>query len=282
MSAVIVPYSLDELWDALDKNPEAALLAGGTDLLVRLRSLAAKPHCMICMERLDDLKGVRIEGNEIMIGALTTHREMLCDPVVQKEIPIMVCALKNLGSPPVRNMGTLGGNIVTASPAGDTLAPLYNLNAKIELRSKNSSRRLPIESFILGPGRVDLNPGEIVSQVIITLDNRFSVHHYEKVGRRNALSCAIVSMASLLDLAEDNTISEIRLAWGSVGPTVMRLRKIENFLAGRPLTFKGIGEAIGLVQRAVNPIDDIRASADYRREVSGRLLLRLVSYACSR
>jgi xanthine dehydrogenase FAD-binding subunit len=207
---------------------------------------------------------------------------MLDNPIVQRDLPLLYSALKNLGSPPIRNMGTLGGNIVTASPAGDTLPPLYISNAHLEIRSRNSSRRVPIESFILGPGRVDMGPGEIVSQVVINKNTRFMVHHYEKVGRRSALACSVVSMAASMNISEDNTISEIRLAWGSVGPTVMRFRDIETFLVGRTLTVKGIEDAIRKVQQSVMPIDDVRASAAYRREVAGRLMLRLTGYASSR
>ncbi len=282
MSHVLVPTTLEELWTFMAENPDAMIYAGGTDLLVKIRSCAVTTDCLICMERLNELKGVRVEAGEIIIGALTTHREMLDSPIVQRDLPLLYNALKNLGSPPIRNMGTLGGNIVTASPAGDTLPPLYISNAHLEIRSRNSSRRVPIESFILGPGRVDMRPGEILSQVVINKNTRFMVHHYEKVGRRSALACSVVSMAALMNISEDNTISEIRLAWGSVGPTVMRFRDIETFLVGRTLTVRGIEDAIRKVQQSVMPIDDVRASAAYRREVAGRLMLRLTGYASSR
>jgi xanthine dehydrogenase FAD-binding subunit len=108
------------------------------------------------------------------------------------------------------------------------------------------------------------------------------VHHYEKVGRRSALACSVVSMAALMNISQDNTISEIRLAWGSVGPTIMRFRDIETFLVGRTLTVEGIEDAIRKVQQSVVPIDDVRASAAYRREVAGRLMLRLTGYSSSR
>ncbi len=279
MSHVLVPTTLEELWTFMAENPDAMIYAGGTDLLVKIRSCAVTTDCLICMERLNELKGVRVEAGEIIIGALTTHREMLDSPIVQRDLPLLYNALKNLGSPPIRNMGTLGGNIVTASPAGDTLPPLYISNAHLEIRSRDSSRLAPIESFILGPGRVDMGPGEVVSQVVINKNTRFMVHHYEKVGRRSALACSVVSMAALMNISEDNTISEIRLAWGSVGPTVMRFRDIETFLVGRTLTVRGIEDAIRKVQQSVMPIDDVRASAAYRREVAGRLMLRLTGYS---
>lgn len=282
MSQVLLPATMEELWSYMDGYPEALLYAGGTDLLVKNRSSAVKPDCLICLERMKELKGVRIEGSKIIIGALTTHREMLDDPIIQEDLPLLAQALKSLGSPPIRNMGTLGGNIVTASPAGDTLAPLYILKARLNIRSKRTNRSLPIESFIFGPGKVDLLTGEILSEVVINKDPGFTFNHYEKVGRRNALACSVVSMAALMNIEKDNAISEIRLAWGSVGPTIMRFEDIERLLEGKPLTAMGIQDAIRKVQQSVSPIDDTRASADYRRDVAGRLLLRLLSYASSR
>ncbi len=279
MSKVFMPVKPDELWGVLDENPEAVVYAGGTDLLVKLRSQHAKPACLICLERLDDFKGITTEGDEIFIGALTTHREMVGDPIVVRDLRLMATATKSLGSPPVRNMGTLAGNIVTASPAGDTLAPLYVLNAQLEIRSRSATRRAPIESFILGPGKVDLNHGEIVSRIIVSKSPKFGVHHYEKVGRRDSLACAVVSMAALVNVTDDNIISKIRLAWGSVGPTIMRFRSVESFLEGKALSIKGLSEAVRLVKESVHPIDDLRASSSYRREVAGRLLLRLIGYA---
>jgi xanthine dehydrogenase FAD-binding subunit len=204
---------------------------------------------------------------------------MLNDPIIQKDVHILTHALKQLGSPPIRSMGTLGGNIVTASPAGDTLAPLYILNAQLEIRSRNSTRRAPIESFILGPGKVDLVHGEILSRVVVRKIPKCWVHHYEKVGKRNALACSVVSMATLMNVSSNNLISNIRLAWGSVGPTVLRFGDIEHFLVGKPLTVEGLSEAINMIQELVKPIDDIRATACYRREVAGRLLLRLLKYS---
>jgi CO/xanthine dehydrogenase FAD-binding subunit len=278
MTDVFLPNDLGELWSLLNTKPEAALFAGGTDLLVKRRSGLIDPSSLVCLERIQELKGVRQQGDLIFVGALTTHRQMLAHPIIKKDYQVLSQAIAVLGSPPVRNMGTIGGNIVTASPAGDTLAPWYVLDAEIEIQSESTGRRVPISSFILGPGQVDLRQGEILAGVWTKRPHGFHIQHYEKVGRRNALACSVVSMAALMNISEDNTISEIRLAWGSVGPTVMRFREIENFLVGRPLTPRGLGDAILKVQQSVIPIDDIRASANYRREVAGKLLLRLMGY----
>lgn len=279
MMDVFLPRDLDELWRLLDIKPRATLYAGGTDLLVKMRSGLIDPPSLVCLERIQELKGVRECGDEVLIGALTTHSQLLSHVIIRKNFQVLTQAIAVLGSPPVRNMGTLGGNIVTASPAGDTLAPLYVLDAQMEIQSRSSSRRVPISSFILGPGRIDLCQGEILAGVWIKKPHGFHLQHYEKVGRRNALACSVVSMAALMKVSAKNCISEMRLAWGSVGPTVIRIPKVEDLLQGKPLTIDAFNDVISLVQAGVKPIDDIRATASYRREIAGRLLHRLVNYS---
>ncbi|MFC1580564.1 FAD binding domain-containing protein, partial [Thermodesulfobacteriota bacterium] len=156
MSNVFLPLSLDQLWAALEASPEAVLYSGGTDLLVRLRNGMAAPDHMICLERIDALQGVVDHGNEIFIGACTTHSRLLTDPLILEHFPVLKKALKELGSPPIRNMGTIGGNIVTASPAGDTLPPLYILGADLELRTRDDSRRISLGDFVKGPSMTDI------------------------------------------------------------------------------------------------------------------------------
>ncbi|MCX5872962.1 MAG: xanthine dehydrogenase family protein subunit M [Deltaproteobacteria bacterium] len=279
MTDIFLPSDLDELWRLLNIKPEAALYAGGTDLLVKRRSGLIDPPSLVCLERIQELKGVKECGDEVFVGALTTHSELLSHRVIRKHFPVLIQAIAVLGSPPVRNMGTIGGNIVTASPAGDTLAPLYVLDAQMEIRSLSSSRRVPISAFILGPGQIDLGQGEILAGVWIKRHQGFRLQHYEKVGRRNALACSVVSMAAIMRVSSDNRIYEIRLAWGSVGPTVMRFPEVERLLEGKPLTVDGLNDVIELVHAGIKPIDDIRATASYRREVAGRLLHRLINYS---
>ena len=141
MTEVFLPRSLEELWDILERYPEAAVYAGGTDLLVKLRSSIARPNYLICVERIEALKGVYDTGEEILIGAGATHTQVLEHPLIKQHFPVLAKAISVLGSPPIRHMGTIGGNIVTASPAGDTLPALYVLAAEVEIQSSNRSRR---------------------------------------------------------------------------------------------------------------------------------------------
>ncbi|MFO7597824.1 MAG: FAD binding domain-containing protein, partial [Desulfocurvibacter africanus] len=161
--------------------------------------------------------------------------------------------------------------------AGDSLPALHILKAEVVLRSRESERALPIADFIRGPGKTDLRPGEILTEVRIPSAVDFQVQHFEKVGQRNAQAIAVVSLAALVRLNRRGTVEEARLALGSVGPTVVRPREAEEALAGRRLSLTALRQAAELVRSSVSPIDDIRATAAYRREVAGNLLLRLAA-----
>jgi len=276
---VFLPKTFDELWEILSKEPEAAMYAGGTDLLVKIRSAAITPSSLVCLERIAELKGVRDHGQEVFIAAATPHSEVVEDKLIRSEFPVLASAVSVLGSPPVRHMGTIGGNIVTASPAGDTLPALHILQAEVELASASDRRRVRIGDFITGPGSVALCRGEILTGVWLQKSPSWSVHHYEKVGRRKAQACAVASLAAVLQVSESNRIDRVRLAWGSVGPTVVTSDRVEAELTGETLSLDTLRNAAHLVESVVSPIDDVRASAEYRRVVAGRLLLRLSFYA---
>lgn len=275
---VLTPRELPELFAALE-TPGAHMLAGGTDLLVRLRAAEregrALPQALVRLDGVAVLRGiVREADGSLRLGAAATHAELLAHPLLRQELPELAAALCELGSPPIRNMGTLGGNICTASPAGDSLPPLMALGAEVELASLAGTRRMALSDFITGPGRTSLKPGEVLTAVIAPPARNFQVRHFEKVGRRGALAVAVVSLASLVRL-ERGRVAEARLAWGSVGPTVWRCPEAEAALMGQRLTLTALGRVGAIVRENVRPIDDIRASADYRRQVAGNLLLRL-------
>lgn len=275
MSALVLPRSLPELWDALDAWPEARLYAGGTDLLVWLRNGKIQAERLICLERLDELRGSSEREGWIRLGAGATHAALLADPLVTQRLPLLAQALRILGSPLTRNAGTLGGNVCTASPAGDALPPLYALDAELELESRNGARRLPLARFILGPGATALAQGEILRAVWVRPAAPESIEHFEKVGRRQAMSLAVVSLAAIIERDAAGRVTRARLAWGGAGPTVLRLLDAERALLGRPLSTQSLGEAAALARACLRPIDDERASAAYRRQVGGNLLLRL-------
>ncbi len=279
MRNVLLPQTLAELWLCMESEPEATLYTGGTDLLIRLRRCGIAPPALICLERIDELHVIREEQESIWIGAAATHRRLTGDATIRQHLPVLVKALETLGSPPIRSMGTIGGNICNASPAADSLPPLYVLDAVVELRSRDNARTMPVAGFITGPGKTALQKGEVMTGIRVTKPKGFSVHHFEKVGQRKALAIAVASMAALLKASGSGIIEEARIAWGSMGPTVVRSGEVEAALAGKKMSASLCEKASLLVRQAVSPIDDLRASADYRRTVAGNLLIRLADAA---
>lgn len=279
MRAVFSPSTLEELWPLLEGEPGAALLAGGTDLLVKVRAGLASPRAYVALGRVEGLRTIREEAGAFFLGAGATHAELLEHRGVNAALPVLAAALRTLGSPPVRAAATLGGNLCTASPAGDCLPPLYALEAEVELASRGGRWRLPLDRFVLGPGRTALAPGEVLVGVRVPRPPRGALQHFEKVGQRKALAIAIASLAAVVERGPSGAVVRARLAWGSVGPTVVVCREGEQALEGAALGRASLERAAALARRTVAPLDDLRASARYRREVAGNLVLRLAAGA---
>jgi CO/xanthine dehydrogenase FAD-binding subunit len=275
MTKLYQPGSLAELWDVKEKYGEALFFAGGTDLFVKLRASGRYPPVLIGLQAVQELQCVEERGDSVFIGADATHTRLLAHPLITTHFPLLAKALRTLGSPPIRNMGAIGGNICTASPAGDTLPPLYVHRAEVEIRKGDESRRVPIHEFILGPGKTVLADGELLYGIWLKKQNAFTVHHFEKVGQRHALAIAIASFAALLKTTETGIIEEAGFAWGSVGPTVVTSKDAADALVGLPLNLKTLQGIRPIVENAVSPIDDVRASAAYRRALAGNLVARL-------
>ena len=276
---VFLPRTLDEFWNILDARPDAMPYHGGTDVLVHIKEGRIDPSALICLERIAELNGFEDRGRSVFIGAGSTHSEIMENDMVSENLPLLTKALSTLGSPPVRHAGTIGGNLGTASPAGDSLPPLYCLDARIHIVSRSGPRTVEIDRFIRGPGETDLKPGELILGVEAPKPSGFNVHHYEKVGRRRAMACSIASLAALLRVAGDGTVEAARLAWGSVGPTVTTSPEAESLLVGRRLDLDTLYKVAEAAREAVSPISDGRASADYRRQTAGNLVLRLAKYS---
>lgn len=276
MKTVLLPRSLAELWRYWENEPEARLYAGGTDLLVEMRHSLVKPKTLICLERLEELQGISEAGDFIRLGSGTTHTRLLENLLVRKHLPILAQALAVLGSPLIRNMGTIGGNICTASPAGDTLPPLYALEAEVELHHQGGFRRLPLKDFLTGPGQTTCGQGEILRSIWIPKADGYDLQHFEKVGQRAALTISIVSLAALVRRSPAGVVAKARLAWGSLGPTIVTCPAAETALVGERLTITMLRRAAACIRQAASPISDIRAGAEYRRALAGNLLLRLL------
>jgi xanthine dehydrogenase FAD-binding subunit len=248
-------------------------LAGGTDLLVAVRKGTESPNLLVYVGELPELRVLREEREGLEVGAGLTHAELLAHPATER-FPILRSVLQTIGSPAIRAMGTLGGNIVTASPAGDSLVALYLLEARVRLVSEEGERELPIWEFIVGPRKTALRQGELVRSVFLPWLSGEPQSFFRKVGRRRALIIAIASLGALV-WVRDGRVERARLALGSVAPTVIRPKEVEEALVGRPVSPEAWEDLVPHLSAATHPISDLRASADYRRKVAGRLLLAL-------
>lgn len=275
MGKVYLPGSLPEVFDILSREPGAVLFAGGTDIFVKSPPGKGNDRPFVCLERVDELKGVSDHGGEIRIGACTTHNELIANRLIGEHLPLLARAARHIGAPAVRNMGTLGGNICTASPAGDTLPPLYIYDAEVELHSGSRRRRLPLSGFIEGPGQTMLEGGEVLSAVYIRKGHGYTFCHFEKVGQRRAMAISVASFAFAAALSEYGSVEHARCAFGSVAPTVLSVDAVDRCLTGRRIDEEVLKQAAALTREGVSPISDVRASEGYRRAVAGNLVMRL-------
>ncbi len=249
-------------------------LAGGTDVFVRVRKGLWNPPFLVYVGELPELRRIEVREDGAEVGAAVTHAELLRSELSQY-LPIFRLVLEKLGAPAIREMGTIGGNVANASPAGDTLIPLYLLEARVNLVGPDGERALPIEEFVLGPGKTALGEGELIVSFWIPFPGGTPRAYFHKVGRRRALYIAVLSLGALLWL-EGGVIRDARLALGAVAPTVVRPRKVEEELRGRKLSREDLEPLCAELSAATRPITDVRGPDWYRREAAGRLLLGLL------
>ncbi len=273
----IRPVGIPELLTAL-KEKDASVICGGTDILVKMRRGLVAPKSLIDVSRLEELRGIRTVDGEIQIGAAVSESEILKDPLVIEQLPLLSEVLKRLAAVEIRSRGSLGGNLVNASPAADSAVPLLLYEAKLHLVGPTGERWVPITEFFVGPGKTVLQEGEFVRTVSVPVPPENVRAYFHKIGRRRALIISIVSVGMLIGIS-GGTVDLIRIAAGSVAPTPLRLQQAERILLHAALDDDRIGEAGQVASRSVSPIDDVRASATYRRQVTGELLQRFLQQA---
>jgi CO/xanthine dehydrogenase FAD-binding subunit len=280
--SVTVARSLPEVYDALAVRPDAQLLAGGTDFMVEVNFGHRRPDAVVALRAVPELAGWRHDGNEIVIAAGCTYTE-LEQPEFAAVVPALAQAARTVGSPQIRNAGTIGGNLGTASPAGDTLPVLAALDARIRIGSAEGTRTVMLDELIVGPKRTTLRPGEVVVEVRLPVVD--GPQEYLKIGTRNAMVIAVADLALVVDRAARS----VRVALGSVGPTILRARAAETWVAaevdwasGR-FSDPGIPAEFGRrVAVDARPIDDHRSTAAYRRHGIGVLAQRALRRAFAR
>jgi xanthine dehydrogenase FAD-binding subunit len=277
MEEKIISYRFDRLDQTLSQlNKEnCSIIAGGTDVMVLHkggRGVPPKfPKPIVFIDHLSELKQVYQNQKDLHIGACCTYSELLVNPLIPSPLK---SAIKTIAAPAIRNRGTLGGNICNASPAGDTLPLLYVYNAKLLLRSVKGDRVVAISDFIQGPRRVQRDHNEILTEIILPSILEEGAHVvFEKVGNRNADAIAKVGFAGYIRLNGD-CVDDVRFAFGAVGPTMVRSIDIEKKLIGKslPLADTDIAQVVSAFDKIIQPIDDQRSTAVYRKTVALNLL----------
>lgn len=273
------PKNLDEALElAKEYRRNKKFLAGGTDLIVRLKDNLIKEDIIIDLKEIKELKGVKENGEYIEIGSLVTFSEIIESEILNKYSPLLVLASKKIGSPQIRNKGTIGGNLCNASPAGDSIPPLMCEDAKLVLKSKDGERIVNISEFFLSPGKTCLREDEILIKIILKKWKNTHYGFFNKLGQRNALTIAIASNCIKIE-REDGLINDIKISLGSVAPTVVRAKKVEEaILNSKKLNEDELLKISSLVENEIDPITDVRGSREYRIEVSKYLLYESLIY----
>lgn len=278
MTGWIRPTSLTEALEARAAHSDWLLLAGGTDVMVG-QAERAEPPGVIDLFGLPELTGVRYEDDEtivtVRIGAATTYAALQQSPIVLRDYPLLAECAREVGALQIQSRGTLGGNVGTSSPVGDSLPVLLALDAELELASVRGVRRLPYADFLVGYRKTALAPDELVSA--IRLRSRFSHHRWRKVGTRHAQAISKVMMAATANVdPSSGQIHSARIALGAVADRPIRVREAEQVLQGQRLEPALADLARAAVVTAIKPITDVRSTAAYRSYVAGNLVRSFV------
>ena len=265
------PESLTEALEWLGGEPDLRPIAGGTDLMVPFAGGTLKDTRFLNLWGLPELQGIEVSDRTLILGALTTYTEVRSHPLIAEVFPNLVRSAEVTGAPAIQNRGTLGGNLVNGSPAGDSLPSLLAYDADVELRSAQGARWVSYAAFHTGYKRNLLQPGELLTRILLRKPESPGFHYFRKVGTRAAQAIAKVSLA-LHAQVKGGQLTTFRLALGAVAPVPLRAARVEALLRGEPLEGLRVRDALAALQEDIAPIDDLRSTAQYRRRVAGNLL----------
>ncbi len=273
-------YEAESVQDAVRlrlEHPEAQIIAGGTDVLVQMREGKRAGKELISIYGIDAMRGITLdEAENIRIGSLTSFSHITKDPIIQKYINVLGEAVDQVGGPQIRNAGTIGGNTCNGVTSADSASTLFAWDAIIELTGKDGVRRLPIQEFYLGAGKVDIHPDEIQTAILIpkaSYENCFG--HYIKYAMRNAMDIATTGCSVNVVLSEDKkSIARARIAYGVAGPIPMRVPAAEAVAAGKPLTMETADAFAAAVLEDIHPRNSWRASKEFREHIAVEMARR--------
>lgn len=276
--------TLEQALAMLSDNPNLRIIAGGTDVLVKIHGGKMEKVELLGIRKIKDLERIQmLEDGTISVGPLATFSQIFNDPIINEHIPVLAEAAVSMGGPQIRNIATIGGNVCNGATSADSASTLFALNARLRLQTKESERVVPIEEFYLGPGKVDLKPGEILAQILIAPEDYQGFGgHYIKFAMRNAMDIATLGVAALCKLEDGRTFKEVRIGLGVAAPTPIRCTEAESYAAGKEITSEVIKEIGKLAVKSTNARTSWRASKEYREHLVEVLTQRALKAAIVR
>jgi CO/xanthine dehydrogenase FAD-binding subunit len=274
------PESLTEALTMIAELENANPIIGGTDLMIAMRAGVSTPSHLVDLNEIDELNYVKEEDGYIKIGATTTHAQVAASPVAKK-LPALVDSVSRIGSPQIRNRGTITGNICNASPAADSAPPLLVHYAQVVIKSLDGERVIPIAELFAGPKINSLEATELLTEIRIPVPKEGSASSYKRIGRRKAFTLSIVSSAAFIQM-DGETCVDAKVAFGSVAITPLRVPAAEELLKGSKLDEDSIKAASEVVYETVKPITDVRGTAEYRKDMCPVLMKRAITQCLER
>lgn len=269
--------TVEEAISLLQEHPQARIISGGSDVLIKIREGKFAGTSLVSIRDIEGLRGVSmLENGDISIGAATTFSHITQDLMVQKYINVLGEAVDQVGGPQVRNVGTIGGNLCNGAVSADSAPTVFSYNARLRIQGPERVRVVPVQEFYLGPGRVDLRQGEILTAVIIPKAEYEGYHgHYIKYAMRNAmdiatLSCSVVSKTD----PAFNCLEDVRITFGVAAPVPYRCLQTESALKGRTIDEELFALTEDQVRKEINPRDSWRASREFRLQIGGEIARR--------
>lgn len=276
------PMTVEEAVNILDREKITLKpIAGCTDVCVQKEEGLLKIRDYLDLSYVDSMKNIEEKDSHVIIGALVTHADVASSELIKEKGAILAQACSTVGSPQIRNRGTIGGNINHASPSGDSIPALITLNAEILLQSKDNKRWIPLVEFFTGPGQTIRKENEIMTAVRFKPLGKDYFCLYQKLGQRKSLACSKASLAFVARV-DDKVVSDVRIAMGAVAPTVIRAPKTEKFLEGKKIESDTIQRASELAIQEAKPISDLRSTAEYRKNMMGSLIEKALKAAMER
>ena len=272
--------SVHEAIRLLEQNPEAHLIAGGTDMLVKLHKGKAQYDHLVDIHDIAELNFIRQnDDGAIVIGPLRCFTDVAESALIGKHIPVLADAILTIGGPQVRNMATIGGNLCNGVPSADSATPLIALNAMVTIEGRDGSRQLPLEDFFLGPSQVALEQHEILTAITVTRDNYADYHgHFYKYAMRDAMDIATIGCSAVCKI-ENGTLKDLRLAYGVAAPVPIRCKGTEDKVKDRKITARLLDDIAAAVTADVRPRTSWRAAKDFRLQIITTLAHRVVKQA---